>query len=116
VTREGDNLTLVFGDGTSTVQTFTRINDASNTRIYMFADGALAPVNDYFNLVTGDEQRAAIGYGTYGRAGDALNLRVIRWAQSDRATTRNAKDVTLEAVFNRSELRLPDGQRFGVVK
>jgi hypothetical protein len=116
VTRDGDNLTLVFGGGTSTVQTFTRINDASNTLIYPFADGALALVNDYFILVTGDEQSAVTGYGTYSRAGDALTLRVIRWAQSDGATTRNAKDVTLEAVFNGSELKLPDGQRFSVVK
>ncbi len=116
VTRDGDNLTLVFGGGTSTVQTFKKINDASETRIYPFSDGALALTNDYFILVTGDAQGVVTGYGTYTQAGDALTLNVIRWAQSDGEITNNVQHVILQASFDGSVLSLSNGKSFSVVR
>ncbi|MFT6287972.1 MAG: hypothetical protein ACJA09_002729 [Alcanivorax sp.] len=116
VTRDGDDLTLVFGGGTSTIQTFKKINDASNTRIYPFAHGRLALTNDYFILVAGNAEDAVTGYGTYTQEGDALTLNVIRWAQSDGKTTNNIQDTTLRASFDGSVLSLPDGKSFPVVQ
>ncbi len=116
VTRDGDDLTLVFGGGTSTIQTFKKINNASDTRIYPFADGSLALADDYFILVTGNAEGAVTGYGTYTQAGDALTLNVIRWSQSDGKTTANVQDTTLEASFDGTVLSLPDGKIFTVVQ
>lgn len=116
VTRDGDKLTLVFGGGTSTIQTFKRLNDAEDTRVYNFSDGAFALVDDYFILVTGDADSAVTGYGTYSRDGDSLTLNVIRWAQSDGKHTKNAQDIVLQASFDGNVLSLPDGKKFTVVK
>ncbi len=108
-------MTLVFGGGTSTVQTFRKIGDASDMRIYKFTDGALAFSNEYFILVSGSAQGAVTGYGKFTQDGDALTLNVIRWAQSDGATTRNIKDVSFRAFFDGGVLSLPDGRSFDVV-
>jgi hypothetical protein len=116
VSRDGDNLTLVFGGGTSTIQTFKKINDASNTRIYPLTDGSLALANDYFILVTGNAKSAVTGYGKYTQAGNALTLNVIRWAQSDGETTTNVQGAILEASFDGTVLSLPDGKSFTVVQ
>jgi len=115
VTRKGDVLTLVFGGGTSTIQTFKRIGDASDMRIYKFTDGAMVFSNGYFILVSGSAQGAVTGYGKFAREGDALTLNVIRWAQSDGVATRNLQDVSIRAFFDGSVLSLPDGRSFDVV-
>lgn len=115
VTREGDDLSLVFGGGTSTIQTFKRIGDASDTHTYQFSGGTMALSNGYFILVSGSAQGAVTGYGKFERSGDALTLDVIRWAQSDGVTTRNLQDVTIRAFFDGSVLSLPDGTSFNVV-
>ncbi len=115
VTRDGDDLSLVFGAGTSTIQTFKKIGDASDTRTYQFSNGSLALTNGYFILVSGSAQGAVTGYGKFEQAGDALTLNVIRWAQSDGVATRNLQDVSLRAFFDGSVLSLPDGKSFNVV-
>ncbi len=116
VTRDGDELTLVFGAGTSTVQTFDKISDASDTRVYAFEDGALALVDEYFILVNGDAQEAVTGYGTFTRSGNELTLNVIRWAQSDGKSTRNLRDVSLATSFDGKVLNLPGGKQLKVLR
>ncbi|RBP53577.1 hypothetical protein [Arenicella xantha] len=114
-TRKGDDLTLVFGAGTSTIQTFKRIGDGNDMRVYQLADGTLALSDGYFVLVTGSAQGAVTGYGKFDQAGDVLTLNVIRWSQSDGITTRNLKDVSLKAFFDGKSLNLPDGKTFSVI-
>lgn len=114
VTRDGDQLTLVFGAGTSTVQTFQKISDAGNTRVFTFKDGAMALVDDYFILVSGNKQAAVTGYGTFKQSGNDLTLNVIRWAQSDGKNTRNLQDVTLDTSFDGKVLNLPGGRQLTV--
>lgn len=116
VTRDGDALTLIFGGGTSTVQTFRRLGDASDSEIYRFADGALAFADGYFVLVIGDEYAAVTGYGGYERNGDQLLLRATRWAASDGEQVINLRDVTVPTRFDGDALRLPGGQRFLVLR
>lgn len=116
VTRENDKLTLVFGAGTSTIQTFRRLGDASDMQLYNFENGALAFADGYFILVTGDDESAVTGYGKYQRSANDLTLNVIRWAQSDGKTTENQQDVTLQASFDDKVLSLPDGKSFSVIQ
>jgi hypothetical protein len=115
VTRKGDDLSLVFAAGTSTIQTFKLIGDGSDMRSYQFADGSLALTNGYFVLVNGSAQGAVTGYGKYQQDGNALTLSVIRWSQSDGVATRNLKDVSINAFFDGEVLNLPDGKSFNVV-
>lgn len=115
VTRRGSRLSLIFGGGTSTIQTFEFLGDAADAQIYQLSDGALAFANGYFILVSGDGARATTGYGTYEHKGSKLTLSVVRWAQSDGQSTVNSRDTTLTASFDGQVLSLPDGQRFTVV-
>lgn len=111
VERDGDNLTLTFGAGTSTVQTFRRLGAASDTRLVKLKDGALALADEYFILVVGNESRVVSGYGTYEQNGPRLALDVIRWAESDGATVVNERDVELSAELVADALVLGDGRR-----
>lgn len=115
VTRDDSQLTLVFGAGTSTVQTFDQIGSAEDTRVFNFSDGALAFANGYFILVAGGAESATTGYGKYKHESNVLTLEVIRWSQSDGTSTKNEQDITLQASFDGSVLQLPDGQTFSVV-
>jgi hypothetical protein len=114
VSRKGDDLSLVFGAGTSTIQTFKKIGDGSDMRFYKFSDGAMTLTNGYFILVSGSVQGAVAGYGKFVQDGDALTLNVIRWSQSDGVNTRNLRDVSLQAYFDGTVLSLPDGKSFHV--
>ncbi|GAB5413655.1 MAG: hypothetical protein Cons2KO_12580 [Congregibacter sp.] len=116
VIREGDELTLIFGGGTSTVQTFTKISDADNTEIFPFADGGLALVDGHFILVIGNEAQAVTGYGGYERNGNTLQLMATRWAASDGEKVLNLRDAALTVTFDGSTLTLPSGQRFSVIQ
>ena len=62
VTRKGDDLTLVFGAGTSTIQTFKKIADGSDMQVYQLADGTLALTNGYFILVSGSTGQKKAAY------------------------------------------------------
>jgi len=116
VEREGDALTLIFGGGTSTVQTFNRLGDGADTELYPLEDGALALANDVFILVVGDEDHVVSGYGAYEQDGDELRIEVTRWAESDGREVTNRRDVNLAARFDGTALVLEDGRRFDVVR
>ena len=115
VTRDKNSLTLVFGAGTSTVQTFNRIGNADDMRVFNFSNGALAFADGYFILVTGDSESATTGYGKYKQKENTLTLDIIRWSQSDGGSTINQKDITLQAAFDGKVLQLPNGQSFSVI-
>jgi hypothetical protein len=116
VTRDDDSLTLVFGGGTSTVQTFMRLGDGEDTQLFRFEDGALALADGYLILVIGNGQSAVTGYGTFERKGDQLALSVIRWAEATGSETRYLRDTRLELEFDGEQLRLPDGRSFAVTR
>jgi hypothetical protein len=114
VTREGKMLTLIFGMGTSTVQTFEWAGPADG-ELYMLENGALALVDGHFVLVEGNENTATTGYGTYTQDGESLALQVIRWSEADASGAKNLKDVSLQASFDGKALTLKDGRSFKVV-
>lgn len=115
VTRDGDELTLVFGGGTSTVQTFRRLGDARDTQHFTFAEGGLSLADDYFILVLGNDDFAVSGYGIYRQSGDVLTLDAIRWSASDGSAVINLKDAIITATFDGTALTLPGGQHFKVI-
>lgn len=115
VTREGEALTLQFGGGTSTIQTFTLISEAEKTRIYNFSNGSLALADDYFILVIGDEDEAVTGYGTYSSDGGLLTMSAIRWAESDGREVKNLSDHRLSATLSDAALTLTDGRSFPII-
>ena len=114
VEREGDALTLTFGGGTSTVQTFSRLGDAQDTRLFRMADGALALSDGYFILVSGNDTEVVSAYGRYEQEGSALALQVIRWAESDGKTVLNFRDRLVTATLQPDALVLEDGRRFPI--
>lgn len=114
VTRDGSSLTLQFGGGTSTIQTFEQLGEANNARIHNFAGGNLALVDGYFILVIGDESSAVTGYGLYTANGDALTLQAIRWAESDGQSVKNLQDVQLSATLSETMFTLGDGRSFAL--
>lgn len=69
VTREDHALTLIFGMGTSTVQTFERVGPGEGEQ-YALEQGSLAFVDGYLILVEGDESSASSAYGTFEKDGE----------------------------------------------
>ena len=116
VSRDGDELTLVFSAGEGTVQTFQRLGDGRDTRLYQFADGALAFTDDYFILVIGDEREAVTGYGGYRQAGDVLVLDAVRWAASNGERVLNLRDAPVSVRFDEKTLTLPGGRVIPVLE
>jgi len=114
VTREGETLTLIFGMGTSTVQSFSWVGPGTGA-IHRLEDGMLAFSDNYFVLVEGDENSVTTGYGTYQQDGDDLTLKVIRWSEADESGARNFKDIQLDATFDGQVLDLGDGRSFSVI-
>lgn len=115
VTREGDVLTLIFGMGTSTVQTFKYVGPGAG-ELYALENGSFALVDGHFILVEGTESSVTTGYGTYTQDGEKLNLQVIRWAEGDANGAKNLKDVSLQASFDGKTLTLADGRSFKVAE
>ncbi|MFK7958474.1 MAG: hypothetical protein AB8B96_20450 [Lysobacterales bacterium] len=113
VTRMDDDLTLIFGMGTSTVQEFAYIGPGEG-EVYSLNNGAFALVDGHFVLVHGDSASVTSGYGTYTKEGNALSLSVILWSEADEQSATNLKDVTLEATFDGTTLVLADGRAFQV--
>jgi len=114
VTREGEELTLIFGMGTSTVQTFKWIGPAEGD-FYALENGSLALVDGHFVLVAGDANSVTTGYGTYTQNGSDLALQVIRWAEGDASGSKNLKDVSLKVSFDGATFSLADGRSFKVL-
>lgn len=113
VTREDHALTLIFGMGTSTVQTFERVGPGKGEQ-YALEQGSLAFVDGYFILVEGDESSATSAYGTFEKDGENLTLQVIRWAESSSSSATNLRETSLEASFDGKTLSLADGRSFKV--
>ncbi len=113
VSRSGKDLTLVFSKGTGTVQNFERVGSGSG-EVYKLKDGALALVDGYFILVSGDESSADTGYGTYEKNGDSIMLKVARWTRADSSSASNIFDTELKATFDGKSLELENGRSFAV--
>ncbi len=114
VSRKGDDLTLIFGMGTSTVQEFYYIGPGDG-ELYSLANGALALVDGHFILVDGNNESVTSGYGRYEQDGEAMTLNIIRWSESNGDTHSNLRDTQLKATFDGSALVLEDGRTFGIV-
>ncbi len=113
VTRDGDELTLVFSAGTGTIQEFEKVGPGEGV-VHDLQDGALAFVDGYFVLVQGNEQAVATGYGTYEQRGGNLDLDIVRWADANPSGAKNMRDVTMNATFDGDALTLADGRTFRV--
>lgn len=115
VERRGDTLTLTFGAGRGTVQTLRRLGAARTARVFRFEDGALALAEGYFILALGNREYVLSGYGRYTRSERALDLDIMRWAESDGTAVRNRKNTALRVSFDGATLGLPDGRRFSTL-
>jgi hypothetical protein len=113
VSRAGDDLTIIFGKGTSTVQTLARIGPGDG-ELYSLENGSLAFVDGYFILVEGDESGVVTGYGTFEKNGDAMTLNVIRWSEADSSGASNLRDTVMQATFDGRLFTLQDGRSFQV--
>ncbi|MDT8319702.1 MAG: hypothetical protein RQ826_04175 [Xanthomonadales bacterium] len=109
--RSGDDLTLIFGKGTSTVQTMEYVGPGEGD-LYHLENGTLALVDGHFVLVHGDENGVVTGYGRFEKDGEALTLNVIRWAEADAASATNRRDIAMQATFDGRQLTLEDGRSF----
>lgn len=112
VSRDGEEMTLVFGSGT--VQNLEKMGDATKADIYPLENGMLAFADGYFVLVNGNEQSAVTGYGTYRQEGKRMFLEVIRWSEGVEGLAQNLRDVSLTASFDGNALKLADGRVFPV--
>ncbi|MBP8233917.1 hypothetical protein [Rhizorhabdus sp.] len=112
VTRDGTELTLVFGSGT--IQKFRQIGPADG-EIYKLEQGVLALVDGHFVLVSGDEKGVVTGYGKAIKQGDGYMLEIIRWSEATPAKAVNRKDGTIKANFDGKTFTLADGRSFKVV-
>ncbi len=111
VERRGDDMTLVFGKGTSTKQFFKRIGPGDGD-LYQLQKGVLALVDDHFILVYGDQDQIVSGYGHYKKNGESLSLEIIRWTEADTTQTTNLRDTTMHASFDGKTLTLEDGRTY----
>lgn len=114
VTRSGEDLTLQFGAGTSTIQTFKYLGDARDAVLYQLENGTLALADGYFILVVGDDNAAVTGYGNFERSGGDMTLSIIRWAESNGERVDNLQSGTLSAALTDDALTLADGRRFTI--
>jgi hypothetical protein len=113
VKRVGQDLTLVFGSGT--VQEFRYVGPGDG-EVYELQDGVLAFADTWFVLLHGNESGTVTGYGTFEKTGDALKLRLTRWAEADGAGTSYHRDTAMDATFDGKALTLDDGRVFPVVR
>lgn len=113
ITREGDDLSMVFGKGTSTIQNFAKVGDGEGD-VYLLPNGALALVDGHFIIVDGNEEAVVAGYGSYEREGDSLTLNVNRWTDASSSEAGNVYDTVINATIEGGTLRLEDGRSFSI--
>ena len=111
VERSGDKLTLVFGTGT--IQEFELAGPGSG-KVYMLEHGALALVDGYFIMVSGNDEGTDTGYGSYEKQGDAVTFEITRWTTANPSSASNTYDTNIKASFDGQVLQLDDGRSFQV--
>ena len=114
VRRMGDELTLSFMRS-GTVQIFARAGPGEGD-VYSLENGALALVDGYLILVSGDANGVETGYGRYEADNGALSLDITYWTSADQSSAFNTNDTGMNAVFDGQALTLEDGRRFQVLR
>ena len=113
VRRVNDELTLTFRRS-GTVQIF-ELAGPGEGEVYRLKNGALAFVDGYFILVSGDENSVETGYGRYESKDDAFRLYITYWTSADKSSAANTNHTGMNATFDGRDLTLEDGRRFQVV-
>ena len=113
VERVDDALTLNFMRS-GTVQKFARAGPGEG-KVYRLEHGALALVDGYLILVSGDENGIEAGYGRYEANNDVLSLNLSYWTSASKSSAANANNTGMKATFDGHALTLEDGQRFAVL-
>ena len=113
VRRVDDELTLTF-TRSGTVQIF-ELAGPGEGEVYKLDNGALAFVDDYFILVSGDEDGVDTGYGRYESENDAIRLNIDYWTSANKSSTTNTNHTSMNATFDGRDLTLEDGRRFRVL-
>ena len=113
VRRVDDELTLTF-TRSGTVQIF-ELAGPGEGEVYKLDNGALAFVDDYFILVSGDEDGVDTGYGRYESENDAIRLSIDYWTSANKSSTTNTNHTSMNATFDGRDLTLEDGRRFRVL-
>lgn len=115
VTRSGDEMTLVFSNGTGTVQTFDRLGEGEG-EVHPLAHGLLAFVDGYLLLVNATADGVTSGYGTFEKQGDVYDVSIVRWAETDGTGVSYRRDGRIQVTFDGERVTLPDGQSFAVAR
>jgi hypothetical protein len=113
VKRSGNELTLVFSEGTGTIQVFELVGPGSG-EVYNLENGTLALVDDYFILVSENENGVDTGYGSYQRENDTITLNITRWTQADESAATNIHSTSIKGTFDGQSLSLENGKSFQV--
>ena len=113
VRRVNDELTLTF-KRSGTVQIF-ELAGPGEGEVYKLENGALAFVDDYFILVSGDENGVETGYGSYESKDNAFRLDITYWTTATASSASNTNHTGMNATFDGHVLALEDGRRFQVV-
>ena len=113
VKRKGDELTLTFRRS-GTVQKFVRAGPGAG-KVYPLEHGALALVDGYLILVSGNENGVETGYGRYQSNNDTFTIQPDYWTSADRASASNMNRTGMNVTFDGESLTLEDGRRFHVL-
>ena len=113
IRRVDNELTLTF-TRSGTVQIF-ELAGPGEGEVYKLENGALAFVDDYFILVSGDEDGVDTGYGRYESEDDAIRLNIDYWTSANKSSTTNTNHTSMNAKFDGRDLTLEDGRRFRVL-
>ena len=109
-----NEMTLTFMRS-GTVQIFERAGPGEGD-VYRLENGALAFVDGYLILVSGDENGVETGYGRYEADNGALSLDITYWTSADQSSASNTNHTAITAVFDGQALTLEDGRRFQVLR
>lgn len=112
VNRAGNELALSFMRS-GTVQKFVLAGPGEG-KVYKLENGALALVDGYLILVSGDEHAVETGYGRYEAKDDAIRLDLDYWTSATQSSAANTNRTVVNAVFDGQALTLEDGRRFQV--
>ncbi|MDE0284839.1 MAG: creatininase family protein [Gammaproteobacteria bacterium] len=113
VQRVDDELTLNFMRS-GTVQKFVRAGPGDG-KVYRLENGALALVDGYLVLVSGDENGVETGYGRYEAENGAIRVDLDYWTSADKTSASNKNHTGMNATFDGESLTLEDGRRFHVL-